>query len=174
MSEDTKLEVTTSEGIKSKETVSEVTTSADMIPTETSEGIKVGETISEVTTSEDAKPEDAKSEGSKPEDEKSESMKPEETKSEDIIAVLEEQFKDRYTENDPAHKAVLDMKEASPPVVVNFGYGSHNSSSSASRVSRDDRSGNKRVRSRSRSKSPVATLKRKGMFGCYSYFVFYY
>jgi len=154
--------------------VPEVTTSESMESTDTTpEGAK-----SEETKSEDARPEETKSESKEPEEAKKETTKPEETKSEEtkpenIVAALEEKFKDRYTENDPAHKAVLEMKEASPPVVANFGHGSHNSSTT-NRTSRDDRSGNKRTRSRSRSKSPGPTLKRKGMFGCYSYFVFYY
>merc|ERR1712002_271527 len=97
-------------------------------------------------------------------------------KSEDVVAELEEQFKDRYTENDPEYKAVLEMKEPSPSVIPNFGYPSHDrSTSSSDRTSRnEERSSNKRSRSRSRSKSPIASLKRKGMFGCQSYFVFYY
>ena len=40
------------------------------------------------------------------------------------VAELEKKFEDRYTESDPAFKAVLESKEASPPVVQNFGsYG---------------------------------------------------
>jgi len=74
------------------------------------------------------------------------------------VTELEKKFEDRYTESDPAFKAVVESKEASPPVVQNFG--SH---------SRDD----DRHRKRSRSKSPT-TLKRKGMFDCFSYFVYYY
>ena len=94
------------------------------------------------------------------------------SKTEDIVSELEEQFKDRYTENDPEHKAVLEMKEASPPVVPNFGYPTHSAPDRTSR--NEERPANKRSRSRSRSKSPTACLKRKGMFGCHSYFVFYY
>lgn len=37
------------------------------------------------------------------------------------VAELEKKFEDRYTESDPAFKAVLESKEASPPVVQNFG-----------------------------------------------------
>jgi len=76
------------------------------------------------------------------------------------VAELEKKFEDRYTEKDPAFKAVLESKEASPPVVPNYGGSS-------------DR-GRDRDRKRSRSRSPTATIKRKGMFDCYSYFVYYY
>lgn len=44
-----------------------------------------------------------------------------ENKEEEIVAELEEQFKDRYTEDDKDYKAELDKKEASPPVVTSFG-----------------------------------------------------
>ena len=37
------------------------------------------------------------------------------------VAELEKKFEDRYTEKDPAFKAVLESKEASPPVVPNYG-----------------------------------------------------
>merc|ERR1712176_153141 len=85
----------------------------------------------------------------------------------ETVAELEKKFEDRYTEKDAAFKEVLESKEASPPVVPNFG------SHSSDRHGRDDdRHHRKRSRSRSRSKSP-STLKRKGMFDCYSYFVFY-
>ena len=96
----------------------------------------------------------------------------ESTKTEDVLLQLEEQFKNRYTESDPEYKAVLEAKEASPPVVPNFGYASHDRSDRSSRS--DDRNSSHNKRSRSRSKSPVATLKRKGAFDCISYFVFYY
>jgi len=37
------------------------------------------------------------------------------------VADLEKKFEDRYTEKDEAFKAALESKEASPPVVPNFG-----------------------------------------------------
>ena len=55
----------------------------------------------------------------------------------DIIAALEEEFKDRYTQNDPEHTAILKMKEAPPPVVPNYGYSSRGDSVHQSR--NDDR-----------------------------------
>jgi len=191
------VEVTTSENmdtqtlkesIKLKETVEEVvTTSEDTTPAEeetpapveTPQDVTTGdETKSEVSASDEIKTNGAdtvelpKEEEQK--DSKTEISKPEET-TEEIIARFEEEFKDRYTDNDPAHKAVQDMKEASPPVVPNFG--SKDSSSSSTRTSSRDEhsSSSKRTRSRSRSRSPSGPpLKRKGAFGCYSYFVFYY
>merc|ERR1712168_547453 len=91
--------------------------------------------------------------------------KPEETT--DVVARLEEEFKDRYTENDAAHKAVQEMKDPAPPVVEDFGGQKDN------RPSSRDENSNKRTLSRSTSPSgPPA--KRKGIFGCYSYFGFYY
>jgi len=191
------VEVTTSENmdtqtlkesIKLKESVEEVvTTSEDTTPAEeetpapdvTQQDITPGdESKSEVSASDEVKTNGAdtvelpKEEEQK--DSKTEISKPEET-TEEIIARFEEEFKDRYTDNDPAHKAVQDMKEASPPVVPNFG--SKDSSSSSTRTSSRDEhsSSSKRTRSRSRSRSPSGPpLKRKGAFGCYSYFVFYY
>jgi len=98
---------------------------------------------------------------------------PEEETQEQIIAKLEEEFKDRYTAKDPVYVSVQELKEVSPPVVTNFGGSSYKDSNS-SRTSRNDQSSsNHRTRSRSRSPSAV-TAKRKGAFGCHSYFVFYY
>ena len=94
------------------------------------------------------------------------------TKTEDAVAALEEQFKDRYTENDPDYKAALEAKEASPPVIPNFGYGSSSDHRSSERSSRTSESSSKR--SRSRSRSPTVSTKRVGMYDCQSYFVFYY
>ena len=37
------------------------------------------------------------------------------------VAELEKKFEDRFTESDPAFRAVLESKDASPPVVQNFG-----------------------------------------------------
>jgi len=192
------VEVTTSENmdtqtlkdsLKLKETVEEaVTTSEDSTPTqeETSAPVATAEEVtpgdeskSEVTASDDVKVnggdeiELPKEEEQK--ESKTEISKPEET-TEEIIARFEEEFKDRYTDSDEAHKAVQNMKEASPPVVPNFGSKDSSSSSSTRTSSRDEHSSSsKRTRSRSRSKSPSGPpLKRKGAFGCYSYFVFYY
>jgi len=191
---------TLKEGLKLKETIEDepVTTSEDTTPTEdetsapvtTSEDTTpVDETKSDdadVAVSDDIKTngedqveppkeesKESNAESSKPEETKPEETKPEETK-EEIVARFEEEFKERYTENDPAHKAVQDMKEASPPVMANFG--SRESTSSSTRTSsREERSSSKRTRSRSRSKSSDAPPpKRKGAFGYYSYFVFYY
>ena len=89
--------------------------------------------------------------------------------SEEIVKELEETFKDRYTEKDESYKAVLEETEQSPPILSNFG-----SSDNQKRHSHSESDSKKRSRSRSRSRSPVATLKRKGMFDCYSYFVYYY
>jgi len=191
------VEVTTSENmdtqtlkesIKLKESVEEVvTTSEDTTPAEEETPAPV-ETPQDVTTGDESKSEVSASDEIKTngadtvelpkeeeqKDSKTEISKPEET-TEEIIARFEEEFKDRYTDNDPAHKAVQDMKEASPPVVPNFG--SKDSSSSSTRTSSRDEhsSSSKRTRSRSRSRSPSGPpLKRKGAFGCYSYFVFYY
>jgi len=191
------VEVTTSENmdtqtlkesIKLKESVEEVvTTSEDTTPAEEETPAPV-ETPQDVTTGDESKSEVSASDEIKTngadtvelpkeeeqKDPKTEISKPEET-TEEIIARFEEEFKDRYTDNDPAHKAVQDMKEASPPVVPNFG--SKDSSSSSTRTSSRDEhsSSSKRTRSRSRSRSPSGPpLKRKGAFGCYSYFVFYY
>merc|ERR1712168_438657 len=90
---------------------------------------------------------------------------PEETK--DVVARLEEEFKDRYTDNDAAHKAVQEMKDPAPPVVEDFG-GQNN------RVMPREENSNKRTLSRSTSPYGQPAAKRKGVFGCYSYFVFYY
>ena len=85
--------------------------------------------------------------------------------SEEVVKELEETFKDRYTEKDEAFKEELDAPaDQPPPTVSNFGSSSRHSHSES----------DSRKRSRSRSRSPVATLKRKGMFDCYSYFVYYY
>lgn len=100
-----------------------------------------------------------------PDSQTTEEVQVQETKEEEQnprIAELEKQFENRYTESDPAFKAVVESKEASPPVVQNFG--SHGSDRG-----RDD----DRYKKRSRSRSP-STLKRKGMFDCFSYFVYYY
>merc|ERR1712121_224713 len=48
-----------------------------------------------------------------------ENLNVEETK--DVVARLEEEFKDRYTENDAAHKAVQELKDPAPPVVEDLG-----------------------------------------------------
>ena len=42
------------------------------------------------------------------------------------VADLEKKFEDRYTEKDEAFKAALESKEASPPVVPNFGVYRYN------------------------------------------------
>jgi len=182
---ETEIETPPTENLsKLKEPLAEpVTTSEDTTPQEemktdtaTTDAADSAEVDSKTDVEEKQEQEEPKSEESKSEESKSEGAKTEET-TEDIVAKFEEEFKERYTENDAAHKAVQEMKEASPPVVANFGYGSHkDSSSSSSRTSREERSSsNKRTRSRSRSKSPSGPpLKRKGAFGCYSYFVFYY
>lgn len=39
----------------------------------------------------------------------------------EIVAELEKKFEDRYTEKDEAYKEVLNGREASPPVIPNFG-----------------------------------------------------
>ena len=43
------------------------------------------------------------------------------TGNEALVAELEKKFEDRYTDKDPAFKTALESKEASPPVVPNFG-----------------------------------------------------
>merc|ERR1711962_201443 len=169
------------EGLKVKEALIEETTEE---PVSTSEETTVGkeQSATPVIASDELKAE-VKTNGEEIDEtkveSKCESSKPEET-NEDILAQFENEFKERYTENDAGYKAVLELKEASPPVVTNFGS-SRDSSSSSSRPSRSDErsSSSKRTRSRSRSrsrsKSPSRTpAKRQGAFGCYSYFVFYY
>lgn len=59
-----------------------------------------------------------------PDSQTTEEVQVQETKEEEQnprIAELEKQFENRYTESDPAFKAVVESKEASPPVVQNFG-----------------------------------------------------
>ena len=90
----------------------------------------------------------------------------------DVVARLEEEFKDRYTEKDAVHTTVMETKDPNPPVISDFGS-SRDRDREGRTSSRDDHRDSKRTHSRSR--SPVGPpAKREGIYGIHSYFVFYY
>jgi len=100
------------------------------------------------------------------------------TENEEIVNQLEEEFKDRYTENEGAEKvdgfkALLEKKDVPPPVVPDYAGTTTTTTTKTNGTTKSPTNDRKR----SRSKSPPyegETLKRKGMYGCYSFFVFYY